>query len=773
MGEDVSVVLSEIRLKVMESVQEDVNKGIVKIDSSYLRKIGANPGDVVRINGMRATVAVVDRAYPGDIGLNIIRMDGNSRSNARTSVGEFVEVSTVEPAVASKVKLAPATKQVVVRASPQFFKIGLLGKAVVKGDLVSLGQSKRRGDIALPHAVNDIFSAMEDRFSGLGLGDLRFMVVEVEPKGVPIIIGRETEIELSTSIAKVSVEEMHLGVNYEDIGGLGEEIKKVREMIELPLRHPQIFDTLGIDPPRGVLLYGPPGTGKTLLAKAVASESGVHFMELKASDVISGIPGETEKTMQKIFEEAKENAPTILFIDELDSIAFKRQDRGTNEFLNTPVSELLKNLDGLTVRGKVVIIAATNRPNSLDPALRRPGRFDREIEIGVPDARGRLEILQIHTRNMPLSEDVNLERISEITHGFVGADVSALSKEAAMIVLRRLLPDLKLEGVEEGQEIPTEILEKLRIGQQDFLDALKTVRPSAMREVLVETPKVSWSDVGGLDEVKDRLKEAVEWPMKYKERFSRLGIRPPKGVLLYGPPGTGKTLLAKAVAKESEANFILVNSSSLQQEGLVGKEAEQLRKVFSRARQTSPSIVFFDEIDSFAKRRGTGSSAFSDSNESLLNQMLIEMDGLEDLCDVVVIAATNRPDVLDTALLRPGRFDSIILTPAPDQVGRLELFEIYTKGMPVSDDFDLEKLSKKTDGYVGADIQAVCREAGMIALRHDPKANKVTMDNLNEALEIIKASVDNDTKKVYDQIQDYFNSARAKEIKKEKASYFG
>ncbi len=773
MGENAAIVLSEIQLKVMESVQEDVNKGIVKIDSSFLRKIGANPGDIVEINGERGTVAVVDRAYPGDIGLNIIRMDGNSRTNAKTSVGEFVQVKKVEPEMAKKIKLAPATTRIVVRASPQFFKIGLLGKAVVKGDLISLGQTKRRGDMALPHAVNDIFSAMDERFSGLGLGDLRFVVVDVEPKGVPVIIGKDTELEIASKSAGIASEEMNFGVNYEDIGGLGEELKKVREMIELPLRHPQIFDTLGIDPPRGVLLYGPPGTGKTLLAKAVASESGVHFMELKASDVISGIPGETEKTMHKIFEEAKEFAPTILFIDELDSIAFKRQDRGTNEFLNTPVSELLKNLDGLKVRGKVVIIGATNRPNSLDPALRRPGRFDREIEIGVPDRSGRLEILQIHTRNMPLRKDVNLERISDITHGFVGADLSSLAKEAAMIVLRGLLPDLKLEAVEEGQEIPSDILEKLQIAQEDFLEALKSVRPSAMREVLVETPRVSWDDVGGLVEVKQRLKEAVEWPIKQKERFSRLGIRTPKGVLLYGPPGTGKTLLAKAVAKESEANFILVNSSSLQQEGLVGKEAEQLRKVFQRARQTSPSIIFFDEIDSFAKRRGTGSSAFSDSNESLLNQMLIEMDGLEGLSDVVVIAATNRPDILDTALLRPGRFDSIILTPAPDLAGRLELFTIHIKGMPLASDVDLEKLAKKTDGYVGADVEGVTREAAMIALRGDPEASEITMANFLSSLDIVKASVDSETRKAYEQLADYFSSARAKEMKKEKASYFG
>ncbi|MAG61168.1 ATPase [archaeon] len=773
MGEEAAVVLKEIRLKVMESVQEDVNKGIVKIDSSFLRKIGANPGDVVEIEGSRKTVAIVDRAYPGDIGLNIIRMDGNSRSNAKTSVGEFVQVKKVEPVSATKIKLAPATKRIVVRASPHFFKMGLLGKAVVKGDIVSLGQAKRRNDKSVPHAVNDIFSAMEDRFSGLGLGDLRFMAIDVEPKGVPVIIGKETEVEVSSSAVSVSPEDMNLGVNYEDIGGLGEELKKVREMIELPLRHPQIFDTLGIDPPRGVLLYGPPGTGKTLLAKAVASESGVHFMELKASDVISGIPGETEKTMQKIFEEAKEMAPTILFIDELDSIAFKRQDRGTNEFLNTPVSELLKNLDGLKVRGKVVIIGATNRPNSLDPALRRPGRFDREIEIGVPDRNGRLEILKIHTRNMPLFKDINLEKIADITHGFVGADLSALAKEAAMIVLRRLLPDLKLEGAEEDHQFPEEILEKLQIGQEDFLEALKTVRPSAMREVLVETPRVSWSDIGGLSDVKQRLQEAVEWPMKAKERFSRLGIRPPKGVLLYGPPGTGKTLLAKAVAKESEANFILVSSSSLQQEGIVGKEAEQLKKVFQRARQTSPSIIFFDEIDSFAKHRGSGSSAFADSNESLLNQMLIEMDGLEGLCDVVVIAATNRPDILDTALLRPGRFDSIILTPAPEQEARVELFKIHTKEMPLAESVDLVKLSKKTDGYVGADIEGVTREAAMIALRSDEKAETVSMENFIDALDIVKASVDSDVKKAYEQMESYFSSARAKEMKKEKASYFG
>lgn len=771
-----SVQLAEIKLKVMESVQDDVNRGIVKIDSMYLRQIGVNPGDVVEILGNRKTVSIADRAYPGDIGLNIIRMDGNTRTNSRTTVGELVEIKKAQVEVATKILIAPTNKQVVLKASPHLFKLGLLGKAVMKGDLVSLGHSKRRVDSANP-SVSDIFSAMEQRFSGLGLGDLKFMVVDVEPKNAAVVISKETEVELSSRAVELKEDEIILGVNYEDIGGLGDEIKKVREMIELPLQHPELFERLGIEAPKGVLLYGPPGTGKTLLAKAVASESNVHFMELKASDVISGIPGATEKMMQKIFEDAKSNAPTILFIDELDSIAFKRQDRGTNEFLNTPVSELLKNLDGLEVRGKVVVIAATNRPNSLDPALRRPGRFDREIEIGVPDKNGRLDILKIHTRNMPLANDVVLSDLANVTHGFVGADLQSLAKEAAMIVLRRILPDLKIE-VTEGEDgkdgvVPESILAKLLIMHSDFVDALKVVRPSAMREVLVETPDVCWADIGGLEYVKEKLREAVEWPLKRREVFKRMGIRSPKGVLLYGPPGTGKTMLAKAVAKESEANFILVNSSSLQQEGVVGKETEQLRKVFERARQTAPSIVFFDEIDSFAKKRGSASSAFSDSNESLLNQLLIEMDGLEGLNDVVIIAATNRPDILDTALLRPGRFDSIILTSVPDKTARIELFTIYLQKMPVAATVEAAVLAKQTDGYVGADIEAVCREAAMFALRENVESSEITMKHFESALKVISASVTKEIEDAYKKLGHYFSSARAQEIKEQKFNYFG
>ncbi|MFH1396727.1 MAG: CDC48 family AAA ATPase [archaeon] len=766
---------SEIKLKVMEAVQDDVNRGIIKIDSNFLKQINVNPGDVVEVIGARKTASIAERAYPGDIGLNIVRMDGNTRTNAKTSVGELVSIQKVEVEIAKKVLIAPTNKQVVLRASPHLFKLGLSGKALMKGDLVSLGRSKtpKMDQPVGSSSVNDIFTAMEERFSGMGLGDLKFMVVDTEPKNKIVVVDKDTEVELSSRAVELK-EEVAIGVNYEDIGGLGEEIKNVREMIELPLRHPEVFEKLGIEAPKGVLLFGPPGTGKTLLAKAVASESGVHFMELKASEVISGIPGATEKKMQAVFEDAKKNAPTILFIDELDSIAFKRQDRGTNEFLNAPVSELLKNMDGLNVRGKVVVIAATNRPNSIDSALRRPGRFDREIEIGVPDKTGRLEILKIHTRNMPLAKNVVLKDIANVTHGFVGADLHALAKEAAMIVLRKILPDLKLEGVEEGQEVPEEILGKLMVTQKDFQEALRTVRPSAMREVLVEVPDIGWEDIGGLEDIKQKLKEAVEWPLKNSAMFKRIGIRPPKGILLYGPPGTGKTMLAKAVAKESEANFILVNGSALQHEGVVGKETEQLRKVFKRARQTAPSIIFFDEIDSFAKRRGAGGNAMADSNESLLNQMLMEMDGLEALNDVVIIAATNRPDILDTALLRPGRFDNIILTPVPDEEARKELFNIYTQKMAIASGVDVKELAKSTQGYVGADIEAVCREAGMVALRKDNKAKDVTMANFKDALKVVHASVDKEIEETYSKLSEYFSSARANAIKEgEERGYFG
>jgi len=759
----------EIKLKVMEAVQDDVNKGIVKIDSNFMRQISVNPGDVVEIKGERTSAAIVDRAYPGDIGLNIIRMDGNIRRNSRTSIGEMVGIKKAEVKPAKKVSIAPANKGVLIKASPQLFKQGLLGKALIKGDLVSLGRARKKANVYGKN-VKDVFSMMESHFAGFGFGDIKFIVVDTHPKKEIVVITKDTEIEFNPQAVELKEEEgLSLGINYEDIGGLSDEIKKVREMIELPLKHPEVFEKLGIEPPKGVLLHGAPGTGKTLLAKAVASETNSHFILINGPEVISKFYGESEANLRKKFEEAEKNAPSIIFFDEIDAIATKREEtKGDVE--KRVVAQLLGLMDGLKNRGKVIVIAATNMPNSLDPALRRPGRFDREIEIGVPDKEGRLEILKIHSRNMPLSKDVSLKEIAKVTHGFVGADLNSLAKEAAMIVLRRILPDLKKQDLEEGEPIPKEILEKLQVTQKDFIGSLKVVRPSAMREVLVETPDVNWSDIGGMAEIKNKLKEAVEWPLKKPEVFKRMGIRPPKGILLYGPPGTGKTLLAKAVAKESEANFILVNGPSLLSKW-VGESEKAVREIFRKARQTAPTILFFDEIDALVPRRSSGGD--SKVNERIVNQMLTEMDGLESLNDVVIIGATNRPDIVDPALLRQGRFDRIILTTVPDTDARKNIFKIYLDKMTISEDVQENKLADKTKGYVGADIQGVCREAAMVALREDITAKEVKMSHFLAALNAVKASVDKDTEEAYKKLEGYFSTARAKEIKKEKAAYFG
>ena len=758
-----------IKLKVMEAVQDDVNKGIVKIDSGFMRQIGVNPGDILHIKGERTTAAIVDRGYPGDFGLNIIRMDGNIRRNARTSIGEMVDVKKAEVKIAKKISIAPATKGVLVKASPQLFKQGLLGKAVVKGDLVSLGSARKRHPQG--QEGSDIFEMMESRFASFGFGDIKFVVVETQPRKEICIVNQDTVVEFNPqAVELVEDEALGLGINYEDIGGLSDEITKVREMVELPLKHPEVFERLGIDPPKGVLLHGAPGTGKTLLAKAVASETNANFILINGPEVISKFYGESEANLRKKFEEAEENAPSIIFFDEIDAIATKREEtKGDVE--KRVVAQLLGLMDGLKSRGKVIVIAATNMPNTLDAALRRPGRFDREIEIGVPDKGGRLEILKIHTRNMPLAKNVNLSEIAKVTHGFVGADLNSLAKEAAMIVLRRILPELKVLGIEEGDAIPNEILDKLMVTQKDFIAALKDVRPSAMREFLVETPDVSWSDIGGLEEVKDKLKEAVEWPLKKPEVFKRMGIRPPRGILLYGPPGTGKTLLAKAIAKESEANFILVNGPSLLSKW-VGESEKAVRQVFHKARQTAPTIIFFDEIDALVPRRA-GTSNDGRTGERLVNQMLTEMDGLESLNDVVIIAATNRPDIVDPALLRQGRFDRIILTTVPDEEGRKTIFKIYLEKMSIDTDVNIKTLASITQGYVGADIQGVCREAAMLALRENINADKVTMKHFEDALQVVHPSVDKEIEETYEKLDEYFSSARAKQIKEEKESYFG
>jgi len=760
----------EVKLRVVEAIQDDVNKGIIRIDSAFMREIDVRPGDIVEIEGQRKSVAIADRALPGDIGLNHIRMDGLSRKNAQTGIGETVKVHKAEVKEAKKIVIAPAREGIIVKtSSPYVFKQGLLGRAVVKGDIISLGGTRRRRTAMSGSPFDDIFSmAMEDGFGlggmGFGFGDLKFVVAETVPKQ-PVIITDATEIVLNPEAMPVE-EDSVPGVTYEDIGGLEEEVKKVREMVELPLKHPEIFQRLGVEAPKGVLLHGPPGTGKTLLARAVASETNSHFIVINGPEIMSKYYGQSEENLRKKFEEAEKNAPSIIFIDEIDAIASKREEtRGEVE--RRVVAQLLALMDGLKSRGRVVVIAATNVPNILDPALRRPGRFDRELEIGVPNKEGRLTILKIHTRNMPLAKDVNLKDLAAITHGFVGADLSSFAKEAAMIVLRRVLPDLKYD---KDESIPNEILEKLQITKQDFKDALKVVRPSALREVLVEIPNINWTDIGGLQGVKTELMEAVEWPLKHPDAFKRLGVKPPKGILLYGAPGTGKTLMVKAVAHESEANFISIKGPELLSKW-VGESEKAVREIFKKARQTAPTIIFFDEIDSLVPRRG--SSSDSNVTERVVNQLLTEIDGLEDLHDIIIIGATNRPDMVDTALLRPGRFDRIILTPVPDKAARLEILKVHTKDMPLQT-VDIDYLAEQTEGFVGADIEALCREAAMLALREDIKGKLITTDHFEQALMKVAPSVTKDVEQMYIALQDKFKSARAKEMKAEaKPLYFG
>ncbi|MEM4326293.1 MAG: CDC48 family AAA ATPase [Candidatus Pacearchaeota archaeon] len=759
----------EVQLKVVEAHQDDAYKGIARIDGEVMRALGIKRGDVIKIKGNRDTVAIVDRAYPADVGEGIIRIDGITRRNAKTSISELVKISKAEVKEAKKIVIAPLQKNIMVQADPETLKRGLLGRAVMRGDVVVLGGVQRRRDL-LSEEFGEFRDIFGDVFGSFGFGhfggaisQIKFLVVSTTPNQ-PVIISENTQLTLNPKAVEIREENIP-EITYEDIGGLSEEIKKIREMVEIPLKKPEIFERLSIEPPKGVLLHGPPGTGKTLLAKAVANESEANFILLNGPEIMSKFYGESEKKIRDIFEEAERTAPTIIFIDEIDAIAPKREEV-MGEVERRVVSQLLTMMDGLKSRGKVIVIGATNRINSIDPALRRPGRFDREIEINVPSKEGRLAILKIHTRGMPLTEDVSLEEIASLTHGFVGADLEALCKEAAMNVLRKVLPKINLD---EDKEVPQEILNQLVIKHSDFIDALKVVRPSAMREVLVETPNVSWEDVGGLEEAKQSLKEAIEWPLKNPEMFKRMGIRPPKGVLLYGPPGTGKTLLAKAVANESEANFIHVKGPSLLSMW-VGKSEEGMRKVFERARQVSPCIIFFDEIDALASKRGleTGTKV----GERVLNQMLAEMDGLEDLNNVIVIGATNRPDMIDSALLRPGRFDKIILVGAPDEVGRLQILGIHTKNMPIGDgkkEFNKEKkeeflreISKRTEGYTGADLEAVTREAALIALRESKEAKFVTPYHFEQALKKIQPSVSKQTLEVYKKIEENFiKSAKA------------
>ncbi len=698
-----------IILKVAEAEHRDIGRFIVRIDAMSMEKLGVRTGDIIQIKGKRATAAIAWPAYQGDKGREIIRMDGRIRRNAGVSLSEKVEVAKANEESARNVTLAPTS--VPIRPEPrfeEFVKRKLLNCPVTLQDTVFIPILGR----AIP-----------------------FKVTSLKPGGT-VVVQHSTILTIAEKPTGDVVGSAQ--VTYEEIGGLSDEIQRIREMVELPMRHPEIFKRLGIDPPRGLILHGPPGTGKTLLAKAVAGESEANFIHINGPEIMSKFYGESEQKLRKIFEEAEENSPSIIFIDELDAIAPKREDV-QGEVERRVVAQLLATMDGLKARGQVIVIGATNRVNALDPALRRPGRFDREIEIGVPDEVGRLEVLHIHTRGMPLTTEgektVVLEHLAKTTHGFVGADLSALCREAAMKALRRYLPEINLDE----EEIPPEVLDRLEVNNDDFVGALREIQPSAVREVFIEVPDVRWSDIGGLHDVKQELIEVVEWPLKKPESFKRIGITPPKGVLIFGPPGCGKTLLARAVATESEANFISVKGPEVLSKW-VGESEKAIREVFRKARTAAPAIIFFDEIDAIAPIRGR-SGGDSHVTERVISQLLTEMDGLESMKDIVVIAATNRPDLIDRALIRTGRFDRFVYVGAPDSESRNEIFDIYMETMPLAEDVSKEMLVQMTEYYVGGDIEALCREAGMRALREDENIEFVAMKHFEEARESIHPSV--------------------------------
>ncbi len=748
-----------IRLKVAEADQRDVGNGIVRIDEKFRKLIGVNIFDVVELKGERATSAMVGRSYPQDEGLDVIRMDGLIRTNARTSIGEYVEVSKAEWKEAKKVALAPVIQNIHIYAPSESLRAIFHNRTVTKGDIIST-TSVRRPKESLGGEVmfEQIFQGM---FPSFGLGEIKLQVVSTIPAGI-VKITDITELELLPEAVELGQEIPE--VMYEDLGGIKPAITKIREIIELPLKHPELFNRLGIDAPKGVLLHGPPGTGKTMLAKAVANESDAYFITINGPEIMSKYYGESEHKLREAFDEAEKNTPAIIFIDEIDSIAPKRAEV-TGEVERRVVAQLLSLMDGLKSRKNVIVIGATNRPEALDMALRRPGRFDREIELRVPDREGRREIFQIHTRGMPLAEDVNLDDLADRTYGFVGADIAATCREAAMNALRRILPEIDLEQ----KEISKETLDKLIVTRSDFGDVMKDIQPSALREILFEVPNVTWDDIGGLDKVKSLLKEAVEWPLRYSESFRRIGVEAPKGVLLFGPPGTGKTLLAKAIANESDANFITVKGSDILSKWY-GESEKHIADIFKKARQVAPAIIFLDELDALAPMRGTAMGE-PHVTERIVNQLLSELDGLEELRGVVVIGATNRPDIIDPALLRPGRFDEMILVPVPDDKTRLEIFKVHTKKMSLAEDVNLDDLVKITEDFTGADIASVCKKAGRFAMREDINAEKVTQKHFLAAIEETGPSVTPDIMDYYEKLKGELRKKRSKQIESRPEMY--
>jgi len=706
----------KVSLRVQEAKKRDIGRNIARIDQETMERLDIKEGDVIALVGKKESAGIAWPSYPQDSGLGIIRIDSRLKKNIGTSIDETIQIKKVKVHSAQNIVLAPIS--VKIKSNPRF-------ETFVKRKLSNY-----------PVTIDDFI------FISIGISrEITFKVISMRPSGI-CTIKPETSLHISEHIT----EDEERGtdyVTYEDVGGLDREIQRVREMVELPLRHPSLFKRLGIDPPKGVLLRGPPGCGKTLLAKAVANESEAYFISINGPEIMSKFYGESEKKLRKIFIEAEEKSPSIIFIDEIDAIAPKRETV-TGEVERRVVAQLLALMDGLHSRGKVIVIGATNRPNSLDPALRRPGRFDREIEIKVPNEKGRREVFQIHTRNMPLDKKISLKEFANITHGFVGADISAVCREAAMAALRRYLPQIDLDS----EIIDPELLEQIEVTKADFEEALKEVMPSGIREVFVEIPNVTWDQIGGLEDLKQKLIESVDWPLSHPKMFKRMGINPPRGILLYGPPGCGKTLLARAVATETKANFISIKGPELLSK-YVGESEKAIREVFRKAKMAAPCIIFFDEFDSIAPSRGRHTSD-SGVSEKVLSQFLTELDGLEVKKDIIVIAATNRPDILDPALIRPGRIDRILLVTAPDEDGREQILNIFTKGMPLAANIDLVVLNKKLDGFSGADIETLCREAGMIALRENLRARKISKEHFEAASETVYPSITPEIVKWYE-----------------------
>jgi transitional endoplasmic reticulum ATPase len=747
MGENLEKV---VRLQVAGTKPEDVGKGVARLGRGAMDRLGINEGDIVEIAGKRSTAAIALAPYTEDAGVELIRLDGLQRANADVGMGDHVEVQKADAKPARRISIAPAQKNVRLSGSPELLRRTLFRRPLVAGDIVSTAVYQRTQTPAgAGRQPEDIFRTFFQQ-PAFALQEIRMIVVATVPRGVVQVVA-DTEIELLPEYTEPQ-ETRRADVTYDDVGGLGGTVEQVREMIELPLKHPEIFNRLGIDPPKGVLLHGPPGTGKTLLARAVANEADANFFSIAGPEIMGRHYGESEQRLREMFQQAQQQAPSIIFIDEIDSIAPKRSEV-TGELERRVVAQLLTLMDGLEPRQNVVVIGATNRVNAIDEALRRPGRFDREIVIGVPDHPGRSEVLSIHTRGMPLAEDVAVDELARNTYGFVGADLAALTREAAMEALRRYLPSIDLDG----GEIPSEVLESIRVERADFLNALKRVQPSAMREIMIQVPDVSWGEIGGLEEAKRALSEGIELPLKHTEAFRRLGIRPANGFLLYGPPGTGKTLLAKAVAREAEANFIASKSSDLLSKWY-GESEQQISRLFARARQVAPTVIFIDEIDSLAPQRGGGLGEPA-VTERVVNTLLAEMDGLEELQGVVVIGATNRPTLLDPALLRPGRFDELVYVSVPDLAGRLQILKIHTRDMPLEEDVDLDSLAERTQGYTGADLEDLTRRAGLNALRDNLEAATIPMRFFETGLAETRASVTTEMEREYEQI--------AEELKRE------